>query len=197
VFLGHETTSELESHDLVDPIICRCRKHQQFTRYVGGFVACFPLNISMVYSPKPTIITDGNNLIHVKFARGETISFGGMEFITDRFDNLSFSPEGNASGAIVVGMVHSGSPSLHAILKESTSEDDLASRDEGISGFPISQGCNVVSPIVPITTTPLSEGTSVCHHPNGPIRRTNNVFSKLTPSAGPRTASPCSRQSKP
>jgi hypothetical protein len=25
--LVHETTSELEARDLVDPVICRCRKH--------------------------------------------------------------------------------------------------------------------------------------------------------------------------
>jgi hypothetical protein len=29
VFVVRETTSKLESHDLVDPVICRCRKHQQ------------------------------------------------------------------------------------------------------------------------------------------------------------------------
>jgi hypothetical protein len=28
VFIVHETTSELESHNLVDPVICRCRKHR-------------------------------------------------------------------------------------------------------------------------------------------------------------------------
>jgi hypothetical protein len=39
VFVVHETISKLESHDLVDPVICRCRKHQQILlSYQGGLV---------------------------------------------------------------------------------------------------------------------------------------------------------------
>jgi hypothetical protein len=37
------------------------------------FVAYFPLNVLMVYSPKPTIVADGSNLIGVKLAWGKTI----------------------------------------------------------------------------------------------------------------------------
>jgi hypothetical protein len=58
-----------------------------------------------------------------------------------------------------VGMVRSGSPSLHAILKESTSEDDSALSDGGNSGFPIPQDCNVVTSVIPIMTTPPPEAT--------------------------------------
>jgi hypothetical protein len=71
-----------------------------------------------------------------------------MEFITNCFDNLGLSPVGNDSGTVFMGMVHNGSPSLHAILKESTSEDDSASSDGGSSNFPISRGCNMVTPAV-------------------------------------------------
>jgi hypothetical protein len=58
-----------------------------------------------------------------------------------------------------MGMAHSGLPSPHDILEESVGEDDLTSSEGESSGFPISQGCNVVTPVIPIATTPLSEGT--------------------------------------
>jgi hypothetical protein len=84
-----------------------------------------------------------------------------LEFITDHFDNLSFSLERNDSSVVFVGMAHSKSPSLHAVITETTGEDDLSSRGGGSSGFPISHGCNMVTPAVPIATTPLLEGTLV------------------------------------
>jgi hypothetical protein len=56
-------------------------------------------------------------------------------------------------------MVHIELPSLHAILKESPSEDDSASSDGGSSSFPVSQDCNVVTSAVPIVTTPPLEAT--------------------------------------
>jgi hypothetical protein len=86
----------------------------------------FPKNVLMVYSPKPIVITDGNNLTGTEFARGETIYFWSMEFIIDRFGNPSFSPQGNDSGVLLLGMVHSGLPSLDVILEESFGEDDSA-----------------------------------------------------------------------
>jgi hypothetical protein len=60
-----------------------------------------------------------------------------------------------------MGMVHSVSPSLHTIFEESADEGDTTSRGGGSSDFPISQGCNMVTSTVPITTTPQPEGTSV------------------------------------
>jgi hypothetical protein len=84
----------------------------------GGFVVCFPLNVLMVHSPKPTIITNSNRQTDVGFTLGETIHFGSLEFITDRFSSLSLPLEGSDSGGIFVGMVHSRSSSLHAILAE-------------------------------------------------------------------------------
>jgi hypothetical protein len=110
---------------------------------------------------KTPIATDSSKLTGVKLAWGKTIHFRNLEFITDPFDNLSLSTEGNDSGAIFVGMAHSGSPSLHAILEESTGEDDLASSEAGSSSFPISWGCNVVTPTIPIVTTSPSKGTPV------------------------------------
>jgi hypothetical protein len=59
-----------------------------------------------------------------------------------------------------MGMVHSGSPSVHTIIEESTSEDDSASSDDESSCFPIPRDCIVVTPAIPITTTPPPEETS-------------------------------------
>jgi hypothetical protein len=78
----------------------------------------------MLHSQKLTTVTNSNHQTSVGFILGETIYFWRLEFITDRFANLSLSPEGNDSGAISMGMVHSRLPSLHTILDESTDEDD-------------------------------------------------------------------------
>jgi hypothetical protein len=113
----------------------------------------------MVYSLKPTIITEGDNVTGFEFTQGKTICFRIMEFIIDSFNNLSVSPEVNASYDIFVGMVQSGLPSLHVILEESTGEDESTSSEGGSSGFTFSRGCNVVTLTIPITTTPPLEGT--------------------------------------
>jgi hypothetical protein len=140
VFVVCKTTLKLETRDLVDPIICRCRKHRQLACQEGGFVACFPLNVSLVHSPKPTLVANGSNLAGVGFTVGETICFGSLEFITVRIGNLSLSPEENDSGAVFIGMVHSRSPSLHTIIMESFDEGDTASGGWGSSSFPGPQG---------------------------------------------------------
>jgi hypothetical protein len=115
----------------------------------------------MIHLLKPIVITDASNLFDVELTWGETVHFKNLEFIADRFDNLSLSPERNDSGAVFVGMDHSGSPSLHAILEEFVGEDDSASSEGRSSGFLISRGCNVVTPTVLITTTPPPEDTPV------------------------------------
>jgi hypothetical protein len=76
------------------------------------------LNVSTVRSSKPTIVANKNNLTGAGFTLGETIHFGSLEFIVDHFGNLSLSSEESGSGAIFIGMVHNGSPSLHTILEE-------------------------------------------------------------------------------
>jgi hypothetical protein len=126
-----------------------------------GFVAGFPLNVLMVQSPKLTFIANGNNLAGVGFSLGETIFFGSLDFIADRLGNLSLSPEGNDSAVVFFGMVHKGSSSLHTILEESSDKGGMASGGGGSSGFLGPRGCNVVTPIVPITTAPPSENTLV------------------------------------
>jgi hypothetical protein len=113
----------------------------------------------MVHSSKLIIVVNGNHQNDVGFALGETICFGSLELNIDRFGSLSLSHEGNDSGIIFMGMVHSRSLSLHTILKESLDEGDTTSSGWGGSDFTIYRGCNVVTPTVPITTTPASEGT--------------------------------------
>jgi hypothetical protein len=53
------------------------------------------------------------------------IRFEDLEFIANHFDNLSPSPKEDDSSTIVGGMARSGSPSLHAILEESPSDDEV------------------------------------------------------------------------
>jgi hypothetical protein len=98
-----ETTSELESHDLVDPVICRCRKHQQLSHQEGRFVACFHLNVLRVHSSTVVVTPDDKHLTCGGFSLSENVCFGSLEFIADCFDNLSLSP---------MGATRSGSPSL-------------------------------------------------------------------------------------
>jgi hypothetical protein len=96
-------------------------------------------------------------LFGVKLTQDKAIHFEDIEFIADRTDNLSLSPEGPDSGVVVEGMACSGSPSLHAILEESPNEDDSASSEGKSSGYPLPKVCNAVISTNPITTTPPPE----------------------------------------
>jgi hypothetical protein len=58
-------------------------------------------------------------------------------------------------------MARNGLPSLHAILKESPSEDDSTSSEGKSFSFPIPTACNVVTSATPITTKTLPEETPV------------------------------------
>jgi hypothetical protein len=152
-----DTTSELESRDLADPIICQCRKHQQLVCQVVGHVACFCLNVSMVHSSTLDVITDGEHLTCGDFSPGETIFFGSLEFIIDYFGTLSLSLKGSDSGTVFVGTAHCGSPSLCTILKDSTNELYTAPSGEGSSGLPVPQRRSMGTSPAPIVTTPWLE----------------------------------------
>jgi hypothetical protein len=108
----------------------------------------------MVHSSMLIITTDGEHLTCNGFSLGETIRFGGLDFITDCFSSLSLSPKGNNSCVIFIRMARSGSPSLRSILEDSTNEFYTASSREGSSGFPISQRHSLGTPPAPIETTP-------------------------------------------
>jgi hypothetical protein len=87
------------------------------------------------------------------------LHFEDLEFIADHSNNLSLSPEGGDSGAVVGGMTCSGSTLLHAIHEELLSEDDSASSEGEISGSPLPRACNMVMSTIPIATMPPPEET--------------------------------------
>jgi hypothetical protein len=111
----------------------------------------------MVYSPKPFFVANGNNPTSVGLALGKTIYFGNLEFTVDRFGRLSLSPKEDDSSAVFIGMLHSGSPSWHTAFEDSLDEGSTTLGGEGSSGSPSLQGCNMVTPTVPIITTPAPE----------------------------------------
>jgi hypothetical protein len=86
----------------------------------------------MVPSPKLSFITNDNNPTSVDLAPGSTIHFGGLEFIADRLAHLSLSPQKRDLGAMFIGMVHNGSPSLCTTLGEFSNEDSTTSGVEGV-----------------------------------------------------------------
>jgi hypothetical protein len=161
VFIIYETTLELETCDLVHHVICRCRKHQQLASQEGGFVVCFPLNILMVHSSTLVVTTNGEHLTCGGFSLGETVCFGILEFIAVCFGSLSHSPEENDSVTVSVGMARSGSSLLHTILKDSIDKFYIASSGEGSSGFLVSWRHNMMTPPVPITTTPSPDDAPI------------------------------------
>jgi hypothetical protein len=100
-------------------------------------------------------------LFGIRFTQDKAIHFEDIEFITDHSNNLSLSPEGDDSGAVVGGMAHSRSQSLHAILEESPNEHDWASSEGESSFFHVPRACNVLISTIPITTAPMLEETKV------------------------------------
>jgi hypothetical protein len=117
----------------------------------------------MVPSPMLSFITNDNNPTSVGLAPGSTIHFGSLEFIVDHLGQISLSipppPQERDLGAMLVGMVHSGSPSLRTTLAESSDEDGATSSARGSLGSPGPRGCNMVTLTDPIITTQVLEST--------------------------------------
>jgi hypothetical protein len=118
----------------------------------------------MVHLSKPNINADGNILTSAGFTLHETIYFWSLVFITDHFASMSLSPKGSDSDVIFVGMLHNGSPSLLTILEDSSNEGDTASSRGKSSSSPDPQGCNVVTP-----TIPIGGHFGAFDHPDGPV----------------------------
>jgi hypothetical protein len=87
----------------------------------------------MVPSQKLSFVANDNNPTNIGLTLGSTIYFGSLEFTTDR---LSLSPVEGDSSAIFIGMVHSGMPSLHTTLEETSDKDDATSGTGGSSESP-------------------------------------------------------------
>jgi hypothetical protein len=93
-------------------------------------------DILLVYSPKPSelsFIANGSNPTSVGLAPGETICFSSLKFTPT-------SPKEGDSGALFVGMVHNGSPSLHTALEDSFDESDTSSGEGEASDPPALEG---------------------------------------------------------
>jgi hypothetical protein len=85
----------------------------------------------MVYSPKLSCGANGSNSIGIGLSPGETILFDSLEFTTERLGRLSLSPMEGDSGTIFIVMVHSGSPSLHTTVEDSSNKRVVALRTRG------------------------------------------------------------------
>jgi hypothetical protein len=79
-------------------------------------------------------------------------TWSSLEFIADCVNSLSLSAKGNDSGVVFVGIAHSGSPSLHTILEDSTDEFNTASTRGG--GFRLPH------------LSKMQHGDTVCPHRN-------------------------------
>jgi hypothetical protein len=59
-----------------------------------GFVACFPLDVTMVHSSALAVATDGERLMCSGFSLDETVRFESLEFIADYFRARASLPRG-------------------------------------------------------------------------------------------------------
>jgi hypothetical protein len=99
-------------------------------------------------------------LFSIKLTQDKAIHFEDIEFTADHSNNLSLATKGDNSGIVAWGMARNGSPSLHAILEESPSEDNSTSSEGESSAFPVPRICNAVISAIPIATTLRLEETS-------------------------------------
>jgi hypothetical protein len=83
VLVIHETTLELEMHDLDHLVICWCIKYRHLACQEGGFALCFPLDVSMVHSSMLVVATYDERLTCGGFSLSETVHFGMLEFVTE------------------------------------------------------------------------------------------------------------------
>jgi hypothetical protein len=153
-FVVCKTTSELKRTILTTLYLTGAKNTDSWHARKGDLQSTFPLDVPMVTSPKLSFIANTNNPTGDGLAPSKTIRFGSLEFTIDHLGHVSLSPEERDSSAIFIGMVHSGSPSLHTILVDSSAS--------GVGGSYRStgpRGCNVLTPTVPITTTPAPENT--------------------------------------
>jgi hypothetical protein len=91
----------------------------------------------MVPSSALAVAADGELLSCDVFSLGETIRFGSLEFIADRFSGLSLSPIGDGSGAAIIGSTYGGTPSLlWAMIEDSVEEFHTASNGDGRIDLP-------------------------------------------------------------
>jgi hypothetical protein len=135
-FIIHKTTLELERATLTTLYLVGAKNTDSWRARKGDLQRTFPLNVLMVYSPKLSFIANGKNPTNVGLALGETICFSSLEFTANRLGRLSLSPQEGDSGTTFGRMVHSGSPSLHIAIEDSSDEGSVASGEGGSSRSP-------------------------------------------------------------
>jgi hypothetical protein len=97
----------------------------------------FPLDIPMVPSSTLVVAADGEHLSHDVFSLGKTIHLGSLEFIADRFDDLSLFSMGDSSNAAVMDSTHDRPPSpLRVMTGDSAEEFHTTSDGEGRIDLP-------------------------------------------------------------
>jgi hypothetical protein len=119
------------THNLDHPVLAVVENIDSWHFRKGALQCGFPLDVLMVTSSKLSFIANNNNSASVGLALSETIRFDSLEFTVDRLGRLSLSPYEGDSIAIFIGMVHSGSPSLHTTLKDSSDEGGATSGTGG------------------------------------------------------------------
>jgi hypothetical protein len=108
----------------------------------------------MVHSLVLAITTDGEHLTCGDLSLSKTIHFGNLDFIADCFGSLSLSPKEGDSGAAFMGTTRSRSPSLRAMIGDSTEEFYMATSGEGGSNLPSSMRHDTGATPAPVATTP-------------------------------------------
>jgi hypothetical protein len=129
-FVVCKTTSELEHVILTTLCLTGAKNTDSWCAMKGDLQCAFPLYVLMAQSSALAVSIDCERLMCGGLALGETIHFGSLEFIADCFGGLSLSPKGSDPGAVSVGTTHSGSPSLLAMMEDSTEEFYSASNGE-------------------------------------------------------------------
>jgi hypothetical protein len=123
----------------------------------------------MVHSSALAVKTDSECLTCDGFSLGETVLFASLEFIADGFDDLGLSPRESNSGTAFMGTTHCGSPSLRAMIEDSTEEFYMASRREGGSGLPFSSRHGTGAPTCSRLNHSMARGcSSHSGHDNSP-----------------------------
>jgi hypothetical protein len=123
--------------DLDHPILAGAENTDSWRVRKEDSQRAFSLDVLMVPSSTLTIATDRECLSYGALSLSETIHFGSLQFIVDRFGGLSLSPMGEGSDAIVIGSACSGPPSpLRAMMGDSVEEVQMASDGEGRIDFP-------------------------------------------------------------
>jgi hypothetical protein len=111
------------------------------------------MDVPMVHSSMLAVTTDGEYLMYGGFSLGDTVCFECLKFIVNCFSSLSLSPKGSDSGAIFMGTTHHGSPSLHAMIEDSSDEFYMASSGEESSSLPASWRQSMGAPPAATATT--------------------------------------------